>query len=475
MNFLKKTKIIATVSDINCSEEKLIELYNAGANIIRFNFSHAQQDAVAKLLEIIKDLNLSWKTNLSTLLDTKWPEIRTGNVQEKIVLKKWENFNIFVDESLVENTKDIYCDYNYLLEDVKKNQIIIIDSWLLKAKVIEIQKTHVVVEALNDHSVWSRRHVNLPWIKLKLPGITDKDEIDILFGIQNWIDFIAASFIRHQSNVIEIKSLLKQHNAQHIQIISKIENQEALDNLDGIVKESDWIMVARWDLGVEIEISKLPYYQKVIMDTCFTYGKTIIIATELLKSMVESPFPTRAEVSDVYNSVILRTDCTMLSDETAVGNFPTQSCKMMSDVIIEAEQHTNNKHKDFEITFTENYVLDKKMIAKNALFIADQVKADNILLFTNSWFLARIVSAFKPNHIVFAFTKDKQVLRSMNFLFAIYPFLIDSWEKTPLQDEKKALSYLKSNWFLKKGQKIVIINDTVEGNAISPYVKITHI
>lgn len=475
MKPVKKTKIIATVSDINCWEEKLIELYNSWANIVRFNFSHAQHDAVAKILQMIKKLNLSWKTNLSTILDTKWPEIRTGNVQEKIIVKKWDKFNIFVDESLLELPNDIYCDYNYLLEDVKKWHIIIIDSWLLKVKVVSVEKTHIVVESLNDHLIWSRRHINLPGVSLKLSGITDKDESDILFAIKNGIDFIAASFIRSQSNVLEIKSLLKQNNSEHIQIISKIENQEALKNLDWIVKESDWIMVARGDLWVEIEISKLPYYQKLIMDTCFTYGKPIIIATELLKSMVESPFPTRAEVSDVYNSVILRTDCTMLSDETAVGKFPIQSCQMMTDVILEAEEHTNNKHKDFEITFTTNYALDKKMIAKNALFIADEIKADYILLFTNSWFLARIVSAFKPNHIVFAFTKDNQVLRSMNFLFAIYPFLIDSWWKYPLEDEKKALSYLESNWFVKKGQKIVVINDVVEWNAISPYVKIVHI
>ena len=212
---------------------------------------------------------------------------------------------------------------------MKKNQIIIIDSWLLKVKVVEVAATYVLVEALNDHSIWSRRHVNLPGVKLKLPGITDKDESDILFAIEQGIDFIAASFIRNQNHVLEIKHLLKQHNAEHIQIISKIENQEALENLEWIVKESDWVMVARGDLGVEIEISTLPYYQKEIMDMCFTYGKTIIVATELLKSMVESPFPTRAEVSDVYNSVILRTDCTMLSDETAVGKFPVQSCQMM--------------------------------------------------------------------------------------------------------------------------------------------------
>ncbi|AHB41328.1 hypothetical protein P148_SR1C00001G0537 [candidate division SR1 bacterium RAAC1_SR1_1] len=475
MKSIKRTKIIATVSDINCNEEKLIDLYNAGTNIIRFNFSHAQQDAVAKLLEIIKDLNDSGKTNLSTLLDTKGPEIRTGNVQEKVIVKKGDHFKIFVDESLLVEPQDIFCDYNYLLEDVKKDQIIIIDSGLLKAKVIKVTPTYVVVEALNDHSIGSRRHVNLPGVNLKLPGITDKDESDILFAIEHNIDLIAASFIRHQTNVIEIKSLLKQHNAEHIQIISKIENQEALANLEGIVKESDGIMVARGDLGVEIEISTLPYHQKVIMDTCFTYGKTIIVATELLKSMVESPFPTRAEVSDVYNSVILRTDCTMLSDETAVGKFPIQSCQMMTDVILEAEQHTNNKHKDFEITFTTDYALDKKMIAKNALFVADQVKADYILLFTNSGFLARVVSAYKPNHTVFAFTKDLKVLRSMNFLFAIYPFLIESWGKYPIEDEKKALAYLESNGFVKKGQKIIVINDVVEGNAVSPYVKVINL
>lgn len=473
--YKKKTKIITTISDINCSIEKLIDLYNAGANIVRFNFSHAKHESVAQILETIKELNASGQTNLSTLIDTKWPEIRTGDVAEKIDIKKWDNFKIFVDESLIEESSDIFCDYQYLLDDLQEGQNIIIDSGLLKAKVLKIEKDFVVLEALSNHSIGSRRHVNLPGISLKLPGITDKDEQDILFAINNWVDFIAASFVRHQDNVLEIKNLLKQHNAEHIQIISKIENQEALDNLDGIVKESDWIMVARWDLGVEIEISKLPYYQKLIMDTCFKYWKPIIIATELLKSMVEQPFPTRAEVSDVYNSVILRTDCVMLSDETAVWKFPIQACQMMADIVLEAEQHTNNKHKWFEITFVDNYALDKKTIARTALTIADEVNADYILLFTNSGFLARIVSAFKPNHNIFAFTKDESVLRSMNLLFAINPFLINVWWKYPLEDEQNAISILKSQKLIKKWHKIVVINDIVDGDSLSPYVKIVNI
>ncbi|HCB51385.1 TPA: pyruvate kinase [Patescibacteria group bacterium] len=291
---------------------------------------------------------------------------------------------MFVDQGKIVEKNDLFCDYPYLLEDISKDQILIIDSGLLKAKVIEVNADYAVLEMLDDHLIGSRRHINLPGVKLKLPGLTEKDMSDVLFAIKENMNFIAASFIRNRENVLEIKKILKENNAEHIQIISKIENQEALENLEEIVKESDGVMVARGDLGVEIEISKLPYYQKEIMDVCFVYGKTIIVATELLKSMVTSPFPTRAEVSDVYNSVMLRTDCTMLSDETAMGNFPVQSCQMMNDILCEAEQHTNNKHKDFQITFTDNYVLDKKMIAKSALHIADEVQADYILLFTNS-------------------------------------------------------------------------------------------
>ena len=475
MNTTKKTKIVATISDVNYSEKKLLWLYMAWANVLRFNFSHAQHDTIKNVLTMIKSLNKSGKTNFSTLLDTKGPEIRTGTIKEDCIVKKWDQIKIFVDESLIKNKKDIFCDYKYLIEDVKLWQYIMIDSWLLKVKVIKKNINNIIVEADNDHRIWSRRHINLPGVKLRLPGITEKDKSDILFAIEQGIDFIAASFIRHQDNVLEIKKLLKKHNAEHIQIISKIENQEALDNLEWIVKESDGVMVARGDLGVEVEIATLPYYQKLIMKTCFQYGKPIIIATELLKSMVKSQFPTRAEVSDVYNSVILRTDSVMLSDETAIGDFPVQSCQMMTDILFEAEKHTNNKHKDFEITFTHNYVLDKKMIAKNALIIADEIQADYILLFTNSWFLARIVSAFKPNHLVFAFTKEQNVLRSMNILFGIYPFLIGDWGKSPLDDEHKALTFLKSKWRIKKWQKIIIINDIIEWNTMFPSLKIVTI
>ena len=473
MNYSKSTKIIASISDIAYDEERIVGLYNAGVNVLRFNFSHAWQSEVAKIVTLVRELNASGKTNLSLLLDTKGPEIRTGSVEEKIQVKVWDHLKIFVDQSLLTQPNDLFCDYPHLLEDLVLGQTLILDSGLLTAKVVEITATYAVLEMHNNHSIGSRRHINLPGVRLKLPGLTEKDISDVQFAIDQGIDFIAASFIRSKANVDEIKAILKANNAEHIQIISKIENQEALENLDEIVQASDGVMVARWDLGVEVTISKLPFYQKEIMDSCFAYGKTIVIATELLKSMVESPFPTRAEVSDVYNSVMMRTDVTMLSDETAAGKFPIQAAKMMSDVLVEAESHTNNKHKDFDITFVDNYPYDDKMVAKSALYFADEIKADFLLIFSKTGTLARIVSAFKPNQPVFAFTKDEKVFRSMNILFAIHPFLESDWsDENPIENENNAIEILKAKWLAKKGQKIVLINHVSQLGARSPYLKV---
>lgn len=473
MNYSKRTKIIASISDIAYDEARIVGLYNAWVNVLRFNFSHAWQSEVAKIVTLVRELNASGKTNLSMLLDTKWPEIRTGSVEEKIQVAIWDKIKIFVDQSLLTQPNDLFCDYPHLLEDLVLGQTLILDSWLLTAKVVELTPTYALLEMLNNHLIGSRRHINLPGVKLKLPGLTEKDMSDVQFAIDQKIDFIAASFIRSKANVDEIKDILKKNNAQHIQIISKIENQEALENLDEIVQASDGVMVARGDLGVEVPISKLPFYQKEIMDACFTYGKTIVIATELLKSMVESPFPTRAEVSDVYNCVMMRTDVTMLSDETAAGKFPIQSAQMMSDVLAEAESHTNNKHKDFDITFVDNYPYDDKMVAKSALYFADEIKADFLLIFSKTGTLARIVSAFKPNQPVFAFTKDEHVLRTMNILFAIHPFLESDWsEEEPVKNENLAIDILREKWLIKKWQKIVIINHIIQEWCRSPYLKL---
>ena len=471
MDYSKRTKIIATISDIAYDEAKIVDLYDVGVNVLRFNFSHAEHEEVAKIIQLVRKLNAAGRTNLSLLLDTKGPEIRTGKVEEKVQVHAWDHLKIFVDQSLVTVANDLFCDYPHLLEDLVVGQTLIMDSGLLSARVVEITPTYAVLEMMNNHLIGSRRHINLPGVKLKLPGLTEKDVADVQFAIDQKLDFIAASFIRSKANVEEIRTILKQNNAEHIQIISKIENQEALDNLDEIVQASDGIMVARGDLGVEVPIPMLPFYQKEIMDTCFLYGKTIIVATELLKSMVDSPFPTRAEVSDVYNCVMMRTDVTMLSDETANGKFPIQSAKMMAEVLMEAEKHTNNKHKDYHTASGQIY--DDKMVCKSALYFADEVKADFILIFSKTGSLARLVSAFKPNQPVFAFTRDEHVLRSMNILFAVHPFLEKNWsEENPIENENWALEILKAKWLIKSWQKIVILNHIQQSGTRAPYLKV---
>lgn len=310
---MKKTKIIATVGPATESSEQLQALYDAGINIIRFNFSHANYGVASAIMERIRVLNASGSTNLSTLLDTKGPEIRTGDVAEKIFFRKGDTIKLFVDKNLVTDGASLYCDYPYLIEDVSIGQVIEIDSGLLTTVVSEKTDSYVAVTAQNDCLIGSRRHVNLPGVKLRLPGITDQDKQDIAFGIEEGYDFIAMSFVRSRSNVEELRSFLTERNASHIRIISKIENQEGVENLDEIIESSDGIMVARGDLGIEVPIAKLPVYQREIVKKSLQRGKFVIVATHLLETMIENPFPTRAEVSDIFNSVMQKADCTMLS------------------------------------------------------------------------------------------------------------------------------------------------------------------
>lgn len=247
----------------------------------------------------------------------------------------------------------------------------------------------------------------------------EKDKTDILFGIKMGIAYVAASFIRTGENVKEIRAFLDKNGGESVKIISKIENKEAIDNLEAIVQASDGVMIARGDLGIEMPIHELPVYQKKILDMCFVYGKPVIIATELMKSMVSNPFPTRAEVSDVYNSVMMRADAVMLSDETAVGKYPIKAVEYMAKTVKEAEKTTNNKHKDFDIQTTEEPEILKKALARYALMLADEIHAKLIVVFSYSGNLARYLSALKPNQPVISFTAEESVHYSFGINYAI--------------------------------------------------------
>ena len=473
---MKKTKILATLGPAIDSEEMLKSLYKAWVNVIRFNFSHANYESSLKTLEIINRLNASWETNFWTLLDTKWPEIRTWDLEEKKLYKKWEQFKIFTDKKHKITDKDLFCDYEYLQEDIKVWQNVVIDSWLLSVEVLEKQKDWVVVKANNDAIIWSRRHVNLPWVKLKLPWITEKDKEDITFAIENKFNFIAASFIRSAKNVKEIRKLFKKYDCDTIKIISKIENQEWVDNLYEIVEESDGIMVARWDLWIEVPIEKLPVYQKEMVRLCKENWKMVIIATHLLETMIENPFPTRAESSDVFNSVMQKPDCLMLSWETSIWKFPLEAVKIMTSVIKEAEKHIVYKHKDYSSLWACDRDIEKKALIKSWLYTWEDLWASAMVLLTKNWILARLAASFRPNIKVYTFTNKKSTVWISNLLFWINPILLDTWDKNNyLKTLEDSIKYLLDKKLLKKSDKIVAINDIQKDGKEIPVMEIINL
>lgn len=471
---MKKTKIIATVGPATESEENLQAMYENGVNIVRFNFSHAQHDHSKVIADSIKKLNTEKKTNLSLLLDTKGPEIRTGIVEEKISLLAWNTVKIVVDETK-RGKDDIFCDYEYLLEDVKVGDEIIIDSGLCSVKVLRIFSDFLEAEILNTCVIGSKRHINLPWVRLRLPGITDKDKEDVLFAVQNDYDFIAMSFVRNKENIAELRDFLSSHNASHIKIISKIENEEAIENLEEIVKHSDGVMVARGDLGIEVPIEKLPYYQKQIVDLCLREGKFFVIATHLLETMIENPFPTRAEVSDIYNSVMQYTDCTMLSWETTTGKYAIESVKMMTQVIQEAEKNIVRTEIWFENNALWKKGFQKKILIKNAIGVAKDLDVKAMIIFTQYGFLARMAAAFKTNIPMYAFTDNQKTYRFMNALFGIFPIQLENFSQDYTKNLDHALAFLQEKHGFQTGDKCVVVGDFQRNGKEFPMIEMVEL
>ncbi|NDK10299.1 pyruvate kinase [Candidatus Gracilibacteria bacterium] len=472
----KKTKIIATHGPALKGEADLHRLYDAGVNVIRFNFSHAQYDVVREVLKDMRVNNRNGRTALSMLLDTKGPEIRTGDLSTKQTYKSGDIFKFYTNqESFKEDGTALFCDYPHLGEDAYVGQIIDVDSGLFQIEVLEIKDDFLSVQAQNDAIIGSRRHVNLPGIRLKMPGITDKDRADVKFAVEESMDFIAMSFVRSRENVQELREYLKELGGEHIKIISKIENQEGIDNLTEIIAASDGIMVARGDLGIEVPIEKLPSYQSNMVKETLAAGKFTIIATHLLESMIDNPFPTRAEVSDVYNSVMQHTDCVMLSGETAAGKYPIKSVKVMTATIHEAEKNLILENRDFSNEGLTARDIEKKALIKSAISAGEELKVDALFIFTKSGKLARLASSFRPNLPIYAFTMHLQSVAYMNVLFGVQPYLLENWDEQFVENIGTAITICKENGSLKVGDKIMLVNDIQKGETEIPVVELMEI
>ena len=418
INNIKKTKIVCTLGPASEKEEVLRELIKSGLNVCRLNFSHGSHEEHKGRMDLVKKIREELGQPTAILLDTKGPEIRTGQFDApEVFLEEGQTFTITMKD-VMGNKEICTVSYKGLANDVKPGDTILIDDGLVGLTVKEVNNDDIVCEVQNSGIVKNHKGVNVPGVKVNLPAITDKDRSDIEFGIEQGIDFIAASFVRKVSDVLAIREILEANNAEHIKIISKIENQEGVENLDEIIEVSDGIMVARGDLGVEIPTEEIPVVQKLMIKKCNEAGKPVITATQMLDSMMRNPRPTRAEVTDVANAIYDGTDAIMLSGETAAGKYPIEAVKTMATIAKRAEETMRNRRD--KINKSKN-VTDA--ISYATCTTAMDLEARAILSSTASGHTARMVSKFRPDCPIVATTSNESVRRQLALTWGVLPLM----------------------------------------------------
>ena len=418
INNIKKTKIVCTLGPASENEETLRELIKNGLNVCRLNFSHGSHEEHKGRMDLVKKLREELNMPTAILLDTKGPEIRTGKFDvPEVFLEEGQTFTITMKD-VMGNKEICTVSYKGLANDVKPGDTILIDDGLVGLTVKEVNNDDIVCEVQNSGIVKNHKGVNVPGVKVNLPAITEKDRSDIEFGIEQGIDFIAASFVRKVSDVLAIREILEENNAEHIKIISKIENQEGVENLDEIIEVSYGIMVARGDLGVEIPTEEIPVVQKLMIKKCNEAGKPVITATQMLDSMIRNPRPTRAEVTDVANAIYDGTDAIMLSGETAAGKYPVEAVKTMATIAKRAEETMRNRRD--KINKSKN-VTDA--ISYATCTTAMDLEAKAILSSTASGHTARMVSKFRPDCPIVATTSNESVRRQLALTWGVLPLM----------------------------------------------------
>ncbi len=421
INNIKRTKIVCTLGPASESEEVLRELIKNGLNVCRMNFSHGSHEEHKGRMDLVKKVREELGQPTAILLDTKGPEIRTGQFElPEVLLEEGQTFTITMKD-VMGNKEMCTVSYKGLADDVKPGNTILIDDGLVGLTVKEVNGDDIVCIVENSGIVKNHKGVNVPGVKVNLPAITEKDRSDIEFGISQGIDFIAASFVRKVSDVLAIREILEENNANEIKIISKIENQEGVDNLDEIIAVSDGIMVARGDLGVEIPTEDIPVVQKLMIKKCNEAGKPVITATQMLDSMIRNPRPTRAEVTDVANAIYDGTDAIMLSGETAAGKYPVEAVKTMASIAKRTEETVDyNKALRNKANKAKN-VTDA--ISYATCTTAMDLNAKSIISSTSSGHTARMVSKFRPDCPIVATTDNERVMRQLSLTWGVLPLL----------------------------------------------------
>ena len=463
MNNMRKTKIICTLGPATDDDNVLRQLMIEGMDVARFNFSHGDHAQHRKNKDRVEKLREELGIPVATLLDTKGPEIRVGDFKEgKVELVEGQTFTLTTEDVIGDQAK-VSITYKNLVNDVKPGDTILIDDGLINMKIEKVTSKEIICKVENGGPVSNHKGVNVPRVNLTMPYISDVDRDDIIFGIKNDFDFIAASFVRSADDILEIRKILDEYECDNINIIAKIENMQGVDNIDEIIRVSDGIMVARGDMGVEIPLEDVPIIQKMIIKKVYNADKQVITATQMLDSMMIHPRPTRAEATDVANAIYDGTSAIMLSGETAAGKYPVEALTTMSKIAERTEMDINykqrflNNHKDYRSDITE-------AVCHATCMTAYDLESKSILTVTKSGRSARMISKYRPDCRIIAGSTEEKVVRQLNMSWGVSPVLIKE-KAHVLELFDYAVEVAKSKKLVEKGDVVVITSGVPLGKS----------
>ncbi|GAB6091516.1 pyruvate kinase [Spirochaeta dissipatitropha] len=461
----RRTKIIATLGPVSESYEMLVQLIERGTDIFRLNMAHATHDWVRKTCGHIRQAAADVGREVAIMMDIKGPEIRTGTVNSPIELQVGQIFDFTVrpdgSESSDEEVHSVDVNYKAIVDDIHVGDTVLVDNGLIRLEVLEKNQSRIRCRVLTQGTMGSKRHINLPGIRVNLPPLTEKDKSDILAGIEAGVDCYAQSFVREENDIDLLRDYLKMHGSEAL-IIAKIEDQQAIRNLDSIIARCDVLMVARGDLGIECPFEELPIIQRRAVKHCLATGTPVIIATHMLESMIENPMPTRAEVTDVANAVYEQADAIMLSGETTVGRYPLACIEVMDTIARRIERSGGAGFADMRVA--EH---DKDKMLQSAKVMAEGLSSAGLIVFTRRGYLARSLAAMRPGTApVFAFTDQQKTLRDLLMCWGVHPFFLE-YSSDPEQMVTQAIALLKKRSLVQHHDRLVVVgNVIVQGRPI---------
>ncbi len=466
MNTMRKTKIVCTIGPGTESYEMLKSLAANGMNIARLNMSHGDHDWHGQAIHHIKRLNRKENYAIAILLDTKGPEIRTGDVNLDLNLKVGDRLTFTIRKEAVLEPYCVEVSYDGFIDDVSEGDIVLVDGGMIALKVEEKTSTDIHCTCLDDGVLSSRRHLNIRGKSADLPSITEKDWLDIDFAIEQGIDFIALSFVRDAAAIEKLQRYLQERDAK-IDVIAKIESAEAIPDLAAIIETADGAMIARGDLGAELPIEEVPHLQEEIVRRCRQGVKPVIVATHMLESMIVNPTPTRAEVSDITQAILQGSDCIMLSGETATGKYPLKALEVMDRVARRTERQQRLKTK----VEVEPSGIAKYEITRSAAILNNNLKAKATLVFTRRGLMAVLLSRCRPNGPIYAFTNTSNVRRRLAIYWGVQAFIV-KFSNDPETTISRAIELLTAKEIVSAGDRIVVLSDILAGDKFVETVQV---